>query len=97
MMSLGDTISCHLGRLHLGVLDMERAGPRRLWGSGQQGGSCPLHIQHCQVWTGLKSEVIILSQVRALGLGSEDLGSGGLKWIFLGMTLPIWVMKGIGE
>ena len=36
-------------------------------------------------------------QVVALGLGSEDLGSGGLKWIFLGMTLPIWVMKGIGE
>lgn len=92
-MSLGDTISCHSGRLHLGVLDMERAGPRRLWRSGQQGGSW------CggPVWTGLKSEVIILSQVRALGLGSEDLSSGGLKWIFLGMTLPIWVMKGIGE
>ena len=49
------------------------------------------------MWTGLRSEVIILSQARALGLGSEDLGSGGLKWIFLGMTLPIWMMKGIGE
>ena len=32
MMSLGDTISCHLGRLHLGMLDVGRAGPRILWG-----------------------------------------------------------------
>lgn len=49
------------------------------------------------MWTGLKSEMIILSQARALGLGAEVLDSGGLKWIFLGMTLLIWVMKGIGK
>lgn len=28
---------------------------------------------------------------------SEDLGSGGQKWISLGMTLPVWVMREVGD
>lgn len=43
--------------------------------------------------TGLKSEVIILF----LGLVSKDLGSGGLKWVFLDVSLLVWMRKEVGE